>query len=455
MVVRAQEACIEKHDARLREFFNDRWLTERSSLVSSLNIAYTKSKMVRYVSNASKSTSTAALTLSLITLFILIVVVLVATIPFFSKSRTYHEADTKFPTVDTWWIAGEETRHHLRTQSEADNLTYDRWNLFVYERVANQDIAGAIDYSRDLFRRRRPDIVALGSVREPNSNESQLPNVPPDDRWKQTYWNLMSLQRPVAYRQGYWEIRDAKNYNGLSMSFAQATATALRYDADSKIQCSMFVRECKRIRDGQPFLYVQFDQQFCDESMQRDGAQQLLGMLVKLDALYPFESWHMIIVGGFGVHGADRIIDETLNTKFMKSTGNGYHVPQFYRWITYNGDAGIVANDAIAVSRTLYPRAEFFVDFAETWNSPSSAIGVRCFDKVDDDLQGTYDVTSDSYRRYVDAVQQNATKMNRKNVRIGQRPDYDPTNIPNIVTTLKPMDTEYKAPQETKPTTVA
>lgn len=429
------------------------------------------------------------LALSLVTLVLVILAVVAFAFAFTAMSRHRDNGQSSSSdsgtaaavvpaSVESWWIDGARHRRYLRSvQSETMNNArdvnndqvdgddsaddgdtsrsstvrneYDDWNLFVYTRHQQLPLSTAIETARNAMRRRRSDLIALGGVQPPSkADEQQVGDEDPTNRWSHVYWNEMSQQRRVAYQQGYWEVRHKMVYNGLDMSFAKITADSICYEALNKspeLPCSMYVRECARLSDGKSMLFVQFEQGVYSRGQYDVGYLQLVSMLTALVSSYPLHSWPMIIVGGFGVHGADRVLDDLLNRKFRATAdgdGGGYHVPLFYRWPTYNGNEGVLATDAFAVSKDLYERVEYFVEFAENWLSPWSRIGARCFPRVDEKLAGTYDVTDYQYRLYADAVKKNANEL-RRTVLVGLKPNYDPSRVKTVDRLTTRLDKKF------------
>lgn len=356
--------------------------------------------------------------------------------------------------VGSWWIGGERNRRHLRRDTAAavyadvkGSVDYDRWDLFVHHAASPTDnIDSTLRAAYSVQRGRRPDLIALSNLPAPTEDDGRSVGVEPSERWRYTYWNYMTLQRQVAYMQGYWENRDNRVYNALEMSFAKPTAEGLRYDdASGEIRCSMYVRECRRISDQTPFLYVQFDQEIVDGQLQEAALRQVIAMMTKLAAMYSFASWPMIICGGFGVHGVDRVLDALLNNHELRGANDlrRYHVPEFYRWFTFNGTSSISSFDVFAISERLYERVEFFVEFATQWDTSSCRIGARGFVNVAESMRGTYDVTSDKFREYVAAVRDNATELKRDNVHIGEIPKFDTSHVDNVTLKLTKLDSKF------------
>lgn len=435
--------------------------------------------MYSYSNSISSPTSSASPVLSIVALILSVLAIVVVAVLAFRRSQSSSSTDdgqsqpsdlrVTPASVESWWIDGGRHRRYLRSlQTETVNGSrdgaylassvarndYDDWNLFVYAKHEQLSLSTALETARNAMRGRRSDLVAFGGLKPPSkTDEQQVADEDPADRWKHVYWNEMSQQRRVAYQQGYWEVRRKTVYNGLDMSFAKLTANGVCYEVVPKVpelQCSMYVRECARLSDGKPMLFVQFEQELYPPGLYDTGYEQLIGMLTRLVAVYPLRSWPMIIVGGFGVHGADRVLDDLLNGKGGAAAdsddydGSGYHVPLFYRWPTYNGSYGVFATDAFAVSKALYERVEYFVEFAENWESPWSRIGARCFPRVDEQLAGTYDVTGYEYRLYADAVAKNADELKRETL-VGIKPSYDPSKHTFVDTTISRLDNKYSA----------
>ncbi|UDM55465.1 hypothetical protein HT594_00139 [Phenacoccus solenopsis nudivirus] len=144
-----------------------------------------------------------------------------------------------------------------------------------------------------------------------------------------------------------------------------------------------------------------------------------------------------IIVGDFGVHGFEKVFEHVLGSK-------AYHICPMYNQLVSYRQKVLVSQVGIVVSKALYSRVEYFVDFMPTAGDAQLLLGAYMYKHGV--ASSTVNVTSAAMRRFCNYIDRRYRETEGYQSFIGSVGEYDPNDevTDEWVFTMSNPSTFYK-----------
>lgn len=213
--------------------------------------------------------------------------------------------------------------------------------------------------------------------------------------------------------QGYSELKTLDSYMAVSSDTAvpDGSPTMLELKENNG---QAIVRPYVRLSDKKRFYYIQITQNYPENAAAYKAAVAYTTLASLVAYISEKFKGNYIIVGNFNVQGHEKVFEYLLGAV-------NHHIVPFYKLATCNNEHVLAAPDGLVVSKNLYNRLEYFVDFWPGVSWQHYGIGVRAYPHA---IQGgMFDQTSGKFHAYLSKVMQN--KGNRTSY-IGDQGAYDP-----------------------------
>jgi hypothetical protein len=211
--------------------------------------------------------------------------------------------------------------------------------------------------------------------------------------------------------QGFTEIKHLSNFNAVSLKHSIPISKYFYYFDKKRTDIQAYARIFLRLADNVQYMFCQINILSKDEHTSYSNLKSLL-VVINQDNSLP-----KIIVGNFNVHGHEMVFKDVYQ--------NQYHICPLYKTLTVNNDTdGYSAYDGLVVSKDLYKRIEYKIDFSLSdidryvLTANMYHIGVS----------GTYDFSDYKFKNYVKYLKNNNNVKNN----IESTGTYNPAKIPEV-----------------------
>lgn len=206
----------------------------------------------------------------------------------------------------------------------------------------------------------------------------------------------------TQYLSGFSEIKSQDNYFAIKHSSALPITQPIKVaDKNGKDNMYFYYTKLRRLVDNVEFYYIQLTLKYIDYG-NVTSYRRLKSLLNYIVEKLPGKH---IIVGDFNVLGHEKVFEDVLGS-------NNYHICPFYKMATCNDDQGIASPDGIVVSKSLYKTVEYFVDFYPGYSYQHYLIGAKLYIDNRHKAIGTYNITSESFLRFLKTIKTSALRPN-------------------------------------------
>lgn len=274
---------------------------------------------------------------------------------------------------------------------------FGQFDLLVHQ---SNDKEGAVKALRNAFGfldGARPSFVSLDRLSMNKTGDSDVDGVNLIDVYSfmDSKYDLTNSRQQIL--QGYAELKSGDSYMAVSVATAipDGAPTVLRTKENGG---QAFVRPYVRTADKKPFYYIQITQ----NKPQNAAGYKAAVAYSTLASLVAYISnkfkGNYIIVGNFNVQGHERVFEYLLGSI-------NHHIVPFYKLATCNNEQVVASPDGIVVSKSLFNRLEYYVDFWPGISWEHYGIGVRAYSRA---IQGgMFDQTSTKFHAFLNKAVQN------------------------------------------------
>lgn len=290
---------------------------------------------------------------------------------------------------------------------------FGQFDLLVHQSSDKETVLRALRNARDFLDHSRPSFVSLDRLSTKQTFDSGVDHGNLSDliSFPDNKYDLSNSRQ--QYAQGYAELKTKASYLAVSLATAvpDGSPTLLEVKENGG---QAIVRPYVRLSDKKSFYYVQITQNYPENAAAYKSAVAYTTLASLVAYIANKFKGNYIIVGNFNVQGHEKVFEYLLGTV-------NHHIVPFYKLATCNDAQALASPDGLVVSKSLYNRLEYFVDFWPGVSWQHYGIGVRAYPRA---LQsGMFDQTSGKFHAYLSKVVQN--RGNRTSY-MGDSGSYDP-----------------------------
>lgn len=290
---------------------------------------------------------------------------------------------------------------------------FGQFDLLVHQSSDKETVMRALRNAFGFLDQSRPSFVSLDRLSDKQTFDSGVDhgNISDLISFADNKYDLTNSMQQFA--QGYAELKTKDSYLAVSL------ATAIPDGSPTLLQVKenggqAIVRPYVRLSDKKPFYYIQITQDYPENAAAYKAAIAYTTLASLVAYISNKFKGNYIIVGNFNVQGHEKVFDYLLGSV-------NHHIVPFYKLATCNNDKALSSPDGLVVSKSLFNRLEYFVDFWPGISWQHYGIGVRAYPHA---IQsGMFDQTSGKFHAYLSKIVQN--KGNRTSY-IGDQGAYDP-----------------------------